>query len=855
MKTTQIKKLKTKILKIGTKQSKAILPQYKAKHQIVYGKKKSFLKGLIMNSSRAKSKTVQNASLNRNSPNKKQGISECIVKQRKKKSRTVPKEFGSAKQNSMGLFFESNHDSAGTPLTSESCDKRCSDISEQRNIGAPVIVEALSDSLSSLSIPQVFRQNQKARAQENDVADFDPSYMENVDAQQNEIIVTRSSNENNNSNNEGNHNRISSPPKSNRRQRKHKKSLETSNTNDPNSSPEKPSVSVSRKEEEFFVDEGNDEDNGTTEANVTCVSSSNAIPNDQYSVRFYCLKNKIVAVMAEKSRFCFTGKLVVKVIYGAVQAYGYVVTAKNSPIEIYSPRGYSNVSIETGNGFSVENQSDIWTSLNAEGINRGTENKLVVDIDQIQSGMAVVLLWNLENKLTKFLNAFYPFRLFPKIRNGSYHSWSSPKRAEVILQSNLYSGNNDCKELIVDPRVAYEVGEKMLNDWRAKKWSCALIAGGKSVGKSTSSRYLINSILATSKRVVLVDVDPGQTECTPAGSISYSLIEEPLMGPNFTHLKTPVFQLYIGDVNVSRCITRYIESMRLLIDKLLQCPVLSQLPIVVNTMGFSQGIGWEIIMYTIKLIRPSLVVQIMSEKAKNNYIGYLSKQVVNRQQPWSSWSVNVIDWNRPCDHELYVVRSHAERKAPAGYETWNMEPYQQRELVMISYLSEIAHNSTSRNNVATLSINEAVPYATPLSSLFISIPRTFVPPTHVLNVINGNIVALCGIDIQDDDPQRSETTSGPRILDRSPLCPCYGFGIVRGVDMEREEVFINTPLPVYVMQYVNCLMGCMPVPVTLLQLNQQKNVPYTGGNHVLPMSREPRRGYFRMRYQRVQNNA
>lgn len=52
----------------------------------------------------------------------------------------------------------------------------------------------------------------------------------------------------------------------------------------------------------------------------------------------------------------------------------------------------------------------------------------------------------------------------------------------------------------------------------------------------------------------------------------------------------------------------------------------------------------------------------------------------------------------------------------------------------------------------------------------------FVPPTHVLNVINGNIVALCGIDIQDDDPQRNEATSGPRILDRLPLCPCYGFG-------------------------------------------------------------------------------
>lgn len=72
--------------------------------------------------------------------------------------------------------------------------------------------------------------------------------------------------------------------------------------------------------------------------------------------------------------------------------------------------------------------------------------------------------------------------------------------------------------------------------------------------------------------------------------------------------------------------------------------------------------------------------------------------------------------------------------------------------------------------------------------------------------------------------------------------------------MERKEIFINTPLPVTVMRYVNCLMGCIPVPITLLQINQQRNVPYTGGNDVLPMSREHRRGYFRMRYQKVQNN-
>ncbi|CAL7937251.1 unnamed protein product [Xylocopa violacea] len=565
--------------------------------------------------------------------------------------------------------------------------------------------------------------------------------------------------------------------------------------------------------------------------------------------------------MPEKVQFCFTGKLVVNVMYGAIEIYGYVITAESGPIEVYSPRGYSNVSIATSEKFPRQTESEIWTSLSTEGIDQMQRDKLVAEIGEIQAGTAVVFLWNLENKLTQFLQEFYPFRLFPRIKSIPYCCWTDQRRAEIILQSNLYTSNYACKELIIDSRIATELAEKMLNRWRENVWSCSLIAGGKSVGKSTTVRYFINRLLSVSKMVVLLDVDPGQTECTPCGCISYSLIEEPLMGPNFTHLKIPVFPLYIGHVDVSRCITRYIEGVKVLVDKLTKCPILSRLPIIVNTMGFTQGIGWDIILFTIKLIRPSFVVQIMSGKPKNNYIGYLSKQVVNRQEvPWTAWSTNIIDWSEPCDHELVVVRSHAERKGGPGYENWNMQPYQQRELVMVSYLSQIAQISTSsastRYNTLPLSIDEAVPYVTTFESLCISISRPSVPPSHVLNVVNGNIVALCGIDLDNNESSNSaSTTSGPRVLNRLPLCACYGFGIVRGVDMERKEIFINTPLPAAMMRYVNCLAGCIPVPVTLLGLNRHKNIPYIGGNNVLPMSREHRRGYFRMRYQKVSHDG
>jgi len=54
-----------------------------------------------------------------------------------------------------------------------------------------------------------------------------------------------------------------------------------------------------------------------------------------------------------------------------------------------------------------------------------------------------------------------------------------------------------------------------------------------------------------------------------------------------------------------------------------------------------------------------------------------------------------------------------------------------------------------------------------------------VPASHVLSVINGNIVALCGVDLTEESSSgsESENTSGLRVLtQRSSLCTCYGFG-------------------------------------------------------------------------------
>ena len=153
----------------------------------------------------------------------------------------------------------------------------------------------------------------------------------------------------------------------------------------------------------------------------------------------------------------------------------------------------------------------------------------------------------------------------------------------------------------------------------------------------------------------------------------------------------------------------------------------------------------------------------------------------------------------------------------------------------------------------------------------VALAGAFIP--QILSVMNGNIVAMCGID--DESTRESKdvenvNVSYPRVLVRPPLATCYGFGktlpnfsgriyserffytligILRGVDMENKNLYLNTPIPRARLQHVNCLIGSVNVPSSLLQTDLENSpYTYTGGDYDLPTSREPRRGYFRTRH-------
>lgn len=72
----------------------------------------------------------------------------------------------------------------------------------------------------------------------------------------------------------------------------------------------------------------------------------------------------------------------------------------------------------------------------------------------------------------------------------------------------------------------------------------------------------------------------------------------------------------------------------------------------------------------------------------------MKKKIFSQTFTGFSWGKNITVWDEPCCHELHVINTNAEKKneSTSNNDSWNMEPYQQRELAMISYLSGIINS-------------------------------------------------------------------------------------------------------------------------------------------------------------------
>ncbi|KAL8141966.1 hypothetical protein V2J09_014998 [Rumex salicifolius] len=174
----------------------------------------------------------------------------------------------------------------------------------------------------------------------------------------------------------------------------------------------------------------------------------------------------------------------------------------------------------------------------------------------------------------------------------------------------------------------------------------SIICGPKNSGKTTFSRYLLNTLLLRYKRVAYLDTDVGQPEFTAPRCLSLTVIEK--ITPDFTIpcLKTPERCYFFGDVSSKRDpeLTRKYSNR-------------SELPLIINTPGWVKGIGYDILVDMLNYIPATHVVKISAgAESKNLATGSFWRDSQDTDSFNQLFGILVIEHNVLVQKESHLLR-------------------------------------------------------------------------------------------------------------------------------------------------------------------------------------------------------
>ncbi|EED92515.1 predicted protein, partial [Thalassiosira pseudonana CCMP1335] len=141
-----------------------------------------------------------------------------------------------------------------------------------------------------------------------------------------------------------------------------------------------------------------------------------------------------------------------------------------------------------------------------------------------------------------------------------------------------------------------------------------LICGAKGVGKSTCLRYVTNRLLSTQltikckRQVAILDVDCGQSELSPPGMMTLTILSRPLLSDPPLHMVLASY--FYGDITSKADPDTFINMTTQLMRTYAKLVAGSSTacPLVVNTDGWVKGLGAEILAAVIGATNPCHVV-------------------------------------------------------------------------------------------------------------------------------------------------------------------------------------------------------------------------------------------------------
>lgn len=537
-------------------------------------------------------------------------------------------------------------------------------------------------------------------------------------------------------------------------------------------------------------------------------------------------KNQAVLVMQKDQTLCFRGKCSLTCLYGRVEVMGFTIEEGQESYPLFSPASHCPLIIRSLEAsYNVRNAKTVASTILPEYLPASSWKKL---LKRVTPNSSIILLRPIETPMTRFLSSFRDLKeLFsPTMSELVSAVLDTPLNGlgVIPLISTIPGLNNS--------RTCMDALNTLINACRGDMDGCAviLVCGPKNVGKSTFIRTLINSLLNHSTSVDYLEGDLGQTEFTPSGCLSLLTITKPLLGPPFTHQTTPEHMIYYGDSSCESELDRYVESLKFLWRRRSQS---SETPVIVNTMGWVKGFGFQLLVDMIRFLPVSHVVQLghggvthcpaLTPEFLRTAHGY-------QTHPPAQTALDEFTENHtpPRSYTHLIVQSEflgVGRQGTARHQRSN----EMRELSLLAYLSQM--QSSDLGPVRPL--HSLVPYQVPHSAVALGVIHCEVAPSHMFYAANGSLVGLCCL------AEKVVSTGGPVLLSQSPICPCVGFGVLRGIDMERGLYFLLTPVDPSVLRKVNCLLlGAISLPSCILttQSGIEGELPYVTADYSFELS-------------------
>ncbi|XP_056279314.1 polynucleotide 5'-hydroxyl-kinase NOL9 [Pseudoliparis swirei] len=527
-------------------------------------------------------------------------------------------------------------------------------------------------------------------------------------------------------------------------------------------------------------------------------------------------QNHAVLVMQKDQTLCFRGKCLLTCLYGRVEVMGFTIEEGQQSYPLFSPASHCPLTIRAlESSDQTRDETTEALPILKKYLQLASWKKL---LKKVTSHSSIILLEPMETPMTRFLSSFTDLsELF------------SPLISE-LMSAVLDTPLNGLGMIPLGKAIEGLTMSKSFRDGlntvvsacRGEMDGCAviLVCGTKNVGKSTFIRTLINNLLNHTASVDYLEGDLGQTEFTPAGCLSLSTVRGPLLGPPFTHQSPPEHMIYYGHPSCETDLERYLESLKSLWCRRSRTRVT---PIIINTMGWVKGFGFQLLVDMIRFLPVSHVIQL--SHGGTNQCPAVTPEFMKTahgcqtRPPAQTALAEITESNSPPRSFTHLILESefqgVGRQGTAKHQRTN----EHRELSLLAYLSQLQ----SPDNGPIKPLHSLTPYQVPNTAVALGVLHCEVAPSHMFYAANASLVGLCCLG------EKVSSRGGPVLLSKAPICPCVGFGVLRGIDIGRGLYFLLTPVAPSILRKVNCLLlGAVLLPSCILttQPGFEGEMPY-----------------------------